>query len=54
MFAAILLSFSRGIHMAWKVFCTATLADNLYVNIKLGNVRFGGAADLESVLYDHR
>ena len=37
--------------MAWKLFCTATLVENLYVNIKLGSIRFAGAADLESNLY---
>ena len=56
-----------GIHFPFQVLCLliillrhtygfennlfSTLAYNLYVNIKLGSVKFGGAADLESNLY---
>ena len=31
----------------------ASSAYNLYVNIKLGSFRFGGAADLESLMFGH-
>ena len=48
---AILLSFPRGIHMTWKVFCMASSAYNLYVNIKLWRLWFGGAADLDSFMF---
>ena len=42
---------SCSIHMAWKKFCMSTLAYNLYVNIKLGSFRCGGAADLERLMF---
>ena len=48
---AILLLFACGIHMTWKVICMSRLAYNLYVNIILGSFRFGGAADLERLMF---
>ena len=57
----ILLSFARGIHMTWKVFCMALAAYNLHgtKNFEvfgmacsgLGSFRFGGAADLERLIF---